>query len=113
MPRPRSRRALPRIQDISDRQPTDKVVRRDGKLWLVDTNGAYADLELLDSETTDYPTFQANARLIATAPELLAALEHCVNWITDSFPHEDDQPNSIVSEARTALAKAKGGQSNV
>ena len=40
--------------------------------------------------------------------QMLAALEAAVDWIVDSFPNKDDQPNSIVDDARTAIARAKG-----
>ena len=48
---------------------------------------------------------QANARLIAAAPELLAALENLCNLITD-----EDMPNEIrdaESIARAVIAKAR------
>ncbi len=46
----------------------------------------------------------ANARLIAACPELLAALEECVSMLdVAEFP----EGNKCVSDARSAIAKAK------
>lgn len=46
---------------------------------------------------------RANARLIAAAPELLAALEELVGWQTCV-------PDAVVEAARAAIAKATGEQ---
>ncbi len=57
------------------------------------------------------PEAQANARLIAAAPEMLEALE----WCADVIGHNscsDGQPNNgfviALEHARAAIAKAKG-----
>lgn len=47
----------------------------------------------------------ANARLIAAAPELLAALETLVSW-ADNDPERNGY--DFVQQARAAIAKAKG-----
>lgn len=49
---------------------------------------------------------EANARLIASAPELLAALKALVDECTDRWG-EDSLPSEVY-EAREAIAKAKG-----
>ena len=59
--------------------------------------------EILNPE--DSTPSEANARLIAAAPELLAALEVCV----DELKRNGIQSESI-QDARAAIAKAKGGQ---
>lgn len=62
---------------------------------------------------------RANARLIAAAPDLLAALESLVKWMDDSglsstTPggvgqfHYEGTEYSVVTDARTAITKAKG-----
>ncbi|WP_148316759.1 hypothetical protein [Achromobacter xylosoxidans] len=56
----------------------------------------------------------ANARLIAAAPELLEALESCVIWNGKRGPDDnllpiDRQPGEIAKAMR-AIAKAKGEQ---
>ena len=50
----------------------------------------------------------ANARLIAAAPELLAALERTLNWLT-SYPGGGAM--ECYDHACTAIAKATGGAS--
>jgi len=49
------------------------------------------------------PQWQADARLIAAAPELLAALEKFA-WYDEAGMSE---PRSLYDEARSAIAKAK------
>lgn len=62
---------------------------------VVGTEGMYGDLE----------TDMANARLIAAAPELLAALD----MMERHFSRYDDTHNNLVLEqARAAIAKATG-----
>ena len=51
---------------------------------------------------------RANARLIATAPELLEALEWFVNQIKDFGAVTIDGDKRRIREAREAVAKAKG-----
>lgn len=56
--------------------------------------------------------FEANARLIAAAPELLDALEDLANDISERFDMDDPSTNPgirrAVEAARAALAKARG-----
>lgn len=47
---------------------------------------------------------QANARLIAAAPDLLEALEYCLDCLGDEFA----LPADCQSTARAAIAKARG-----
>lgn len=50
---------------------------------------------------------EANARLIAAAPELLAALEGLVAHVEDDHVLHDGDCDPVV-QARAAIAKAKG-----
>ena len=60
---------------------------------------------------------EANARLIASAPELLAALQECITEEgATCFAHKDTHPeymerriNYITNLARAAIANAEGG----
>ena len=62
----------------------------------------YADYP--SSENPSDKELEANARLIATAPELLVALER----IESDLGHEPEMYSDILSIARAAIAKAKG-----
>lgn len=59
---------------------------------------------LLDNEQ------EANARLIAAAPELLAALELLLAWGRDNLsPVHNPGCHPLLLAAHEAIAKAKGG----
>jgi hypothetical protein len=53
----------------------------------------------------DATHWKSNARLIASAPELLVALER----IESELGHEPEMYSDILSIARAAIAKANGG----
>jgi len=56
-------------------------------------------------------TDDANAALIAAAPQLLAALEDIFKWANDNgriFSFRADSDGGVVSRARAAIAQAKG-----
>ena len=62
---------------------------------------------------TTCPDWESNARLIASAPDLLAALEAVtkdyVELVQSDYPPSwDVEKNSEVIAARKAIAKAKG-----
>ena len=50
---------------------------------------------------------EANARLIASAPELLDALEACLVYM-DGFTQRAAGKSTVIEQARAALAKAIG-----
>lgn len=52
----------------------------------------------------------ADARLIAAAPDLLAALEACESFLMDGTPDSDVSPleSAVRSVARAAIRKARG-----
>ena len=56
---------------------------------------------------------EANARLIAAAPELLAALQEITEDYADRFDLESPSTNPgikyVIKQARSAIAKATGG----
>lgn len=79
----------------------------------VQSNGVKNGVIAVDDDANDQfyigkmsgPDAEANARLIATAPELLEALEEAVQW--DSHDSEG-VPAVWLEKARAALAKARG-----
>ena len=53
---------------------------------------------------------EADARLIAAAPELLAALETAYMALIGYLPaHRNDVTDAAIGAARAAITKAKGG----
>ena len=58
-----------------------------------------------DTPYTQPTERDANARLIAAAPDLLAALE----TLTDACCQWDNQDDPALEASRAAIAKAKGG----
>lgn len=55
------------------------------------------------------PETEANARLIAAAPDLLAALRDLLEWGRDNTsPRDDNSPHNLLIAAAAAIAKAGG-----
>ena len=50
---------------------------------------------------------EANGRLIASAPELLAALEFALEAVI--YFHNNEEDNGMLDQVRAAIAKANGG----
>ena len=72
------------------------------------------DVELNIDDSDDYhERCASNARLIASAPDLLAALEKITDYAEIYLRHSVDGSigANMLSEARAAIAKAKGAQS--
>ncbi len=67
-------------------------------------NGFCADI-VATVHCTDLPEGKANARLIAAAPDLLAALEDMTERMSLYSGGHDD---ALVTQARAAIAKATG-----
>ena len=53
----------------------------------------------------EFGSMEANARLIAAAPELLAALQRSLNWLSS---YSGDGALGAYEQARAAIAKASG-----
>jgi hypothetical protein len=56
------------------------------------------------------PATEANARLIAAAPDLLEALRDVIGWVPGGAAEmwHTDAPTKAVERARAAIAKAEG-----
>jgi hypothetical protein len=71
---------------------------------------AICDVVAVTGEGLSRPDVQAraeaNARLIAAAPELLEALEKAADWLSRSIRIDDREQ---AEDARAAIAKATGG----
>ena len=71
--------------------------------WISNGDRFIADLGKVGGQVDS----ESNARLIASAPELLAALEKAAAWLSLSIRIDDREQ---ADEARVAIAKATGGQ---
>ncbi|HDS1140228.1 TPA: hypothetical protein QDZ75_004306 [Stenotrophomonas maltophilia] len=57
---------------------------------------------------TESDEVEANARLIAAAPELLEALKDLIGWVPGGVHFHTDAPQRAVERASAAIAKATG-----
>lgn len=72
---------------------------------------AVADVRLADHRDTRLTeAARANARLIASAPDLLRELETAVAWIEDSGNLYAPTQDQILSQLRAAIAKARADE---
>ena len=81
---------------------TENEVKHTPGPWIVmgnQRNGHY-DFVLPMAEDKD---FHANARLIASAPELLEALKNCINALYGGY-----SPHDAIEQAKQVIAKAEG-----
>ena len=63
---------------------------------------------MIAGESKGYAESEANARLIAAAPELLEALQDCRDYLINNTFLGAATHSDIVNAAEAALAKAKG-----
>lgn len=66
--------------------------------------GEMFDIASLSDETED---IKANARLIAAAPDLLAALDDLLSYL-EGYDHDYPEAAPKFDRARAAIAKAEG-----
>lgn len=78
--------------------------------FILESDGATVAKISVTENSTAHSTLAANARLIAAAPELLAALKDCVFWYANRddelWPFEKQPPE--IQRAMAAIAKAEG-----
>jgi hypothetical protein len=83
----------------------------DARILTHVTNGAHIICTLGSTCTDGSPTHSANASLLASAPELLSALEDA-EFLLRKFSHlqgpMQDSFKRSAADARAAIAKAKG-----
>jgi len=78
--------------------------------WIVksDDYGTIVHRNCYPDENVDR-SVEADARLIATAPDLLAALKETLEAIEIVTPDAPEPlPDSVIAKARAAVAKAEG-----
>lgn len=74
---------------------------------ITSTEGDVASVHFQSSR--DIEKAKCNVRLIAAAPELLAALEGLLNWgLSYTSPRDPNSPHSLLLAAQDAVKKAKG-----
>lgn len=84
--------------------------------WLVEGRTVYALNDdgynrfsaLVQDAHTPGDELEANARLIAAAPELLEALEGVTDMAADMIPSMGFAGLALIEAARAAIAKARG-----
>lgn len=97
------------LEDINSEHLHDVVLVKEipGAGWPVLVATVF-----FDEDRVGIPLEEAtgNAYLIASAPDLLAALEAIAGWASDEGPLAGSSPMQIAEYARTVVAKAKGGK---
>ncbi|MFM5431434.1 hypothetical protein ACET9P_11135 [Aeromonas veronii] len=95
--------------------PWERSKKTDGNWWHIGAgNQAVAAVHAASKKRNEpYASmFEANANLIAAAPELLAALEEAVEtieWMNGCSSPARNEVEEAIREGRAAIAKAKGG----
>jgi len=83
----------------------------DARILTHITNGSHIICTLGTACTDGSPNHTPNARLIASAPELLSALEGAYNAMARDIPSgglSDEDEEALLDVIRAAIAKAKG-----
>lgn len=81
--------------------------------WIAQKDGVTRDLDgyrsvyIIKTQNTNRQEKEANAKLIAAAPELLQALESALIAVENGCETEADK-HGLVDVIKTALKKAKG-----
>jgi hypothetical protein len=77
------------------------------------TNGAHIVCTLGTTRTDGSPNHSANANLLASAPDLLSALQEAYNAIAWDIPGgnlSDADSEALLDTIRAAIAKAEGAK---
>lgn len=89
---------------MNDHTPGPWNVSRLGPSYIEQTGGSL----VASAIETRGDSYLANARLIAAAPELLAALDNLAGLIEDYILAGYDFNDDTTAQARSAIAKARG-----
>jgi hypothetical protein len=79
-------------------------------LYLLNHGGVARVVGEDDNWTTAHQLTGETGRLFATAPELLACLKDCVEWLESVPGGLGDSALNSVREAKKVIAKVKGGE---
>ena len=81
-------------------------------VYAPDRHGHAAAVRVAECGRTLLPAAEiaANAALVAAAPDLLAALQALVGEADLGEVDHDDGTRALLAQARTAIARATGGQ---
>ena len=84
MVKQRRRPWLPKIESLAFLKPTDRLERRGGKLYVMDSKGIYGAIQVEDEETKGWPKFQENVLKMMKAGEINSAMSNArrYRWIT-------------------------------
>ena len=85
----------------------------DGSIGTVETNSGIAVAQaqgIYPMTPQNHYIREANARLIAAAPELLEALERIAGFTLSQFMGPHDMALECVLTAKAAITKATGGE---
>jgi len=86
-------------------------IDRDGKpsLWIYSHDNGTPSRTVVETGALDcWPLSEANAQLIAAAPELLEALEACLADLEHYVSTHGPGPDVRLANAKAAIAKVRG-----
>lgn len=86
-----------------------KIHRNEFCQWIGNENGKAQLAKVFHPAGMSDETAEANAQLIASAPELLAALQSAQMALM-GFTNPNDVVRKALFQAAKAIAKAKGGE---
>ena len=98
MVKQRRRPRLPKIESLAFLEPTDRLERRGGQLYVMDSKGIYGAIQVEDEETKGWPKFQETVAKMTRAGQINNAISNVrrYRWMT--------QP---AKDARVGLLNAR------
>ncbi len=92
---------------MSEAKHTPGPWHYDGLVQIVEAARPHMRVAFLPSDHDEYASSKPNGRLIAAAPDLLAALAAVLKWYGGAAD-DDSEWSPCMLQARTAIAKAEG-----